>query len=251
MREEVLVHFGLSSVCFNKECDLVFRRIDDNSEMSIYDFMTFPSWGYAKVVKESHHLSSSLLERVSSHTTAPAVEVRVRSALDTMPEPSRPSKGRKLRKRASKSGSSALELGQPAIKKRKLRKRASEPGSSAPELGQAKGVDEADLTDFCAKIKNSFERDEGAPPSVADVSASGPSHVGTSVHASTSGCNLSLGGAVVSGHAEKSGAEVLRRQVDLMDFFARSALARDVEYDQIPEDDFSTTTRGEDVVVVS
>ncbi|GJV07155.1 hypothetical protein Tco_1344811 [Tanacetum coccineum] len=158
-----------------------------------------------------------------------------------MPEPSRPSKGRKLRKRASKSGSSALEL------------------------GQAEGVNDVDLTYFCAEIENSLERDEGAsaraasaptprlgkrlgaPPSVADVSASGPSHAGTSVHASTFGRNLSLGGAVVSGHARKSGAEVLRRQVDPLDFLAHSALARDVEYDQIPEDDLGTVTRGEEI----
>ncbi|GKE17204.1 hypothetical protein Tco_1424781, partial [Tanacetum coccineum] len=74
MRDEVLVRYGLSSVWFNKECDLVFQRIDDNAEMSIYDFMTLPSWGDAKVAEESHHLSSLPLERVSSHTTAPAAE---------------------------------------------------------------------------------------------------------------------------------------------------------------------------------
>ncbi|GKA57626.1 hypothetical protein Tco_0756814 [Tanacetum coccineum] len=72
MREQVLVRSGLSSVWFNKECYPVFRRIDDNAEMSIYDFMTLPSWGDAKVTKESHHLSSSLLERVPSHTTGPS-----------------------------------------------------------------------------------------------------------------------------------------------------------------------------------
>nr|GFC77288.1 hypothetical protein [Tanacetum cinerariifolium]GFC77292.1 hypothetical protein [Tanacetum cinerariifolium] len=90
--------------------------------MSIYDFMTLLSWGNAKVVEESHHLSSSLLECVPSHTTTPATEgamilfptpdeifaslldpclakkskgpsqVRVCSASDTAPEPSRPSK---------------------------------------------------------------------------------------------------------------------------------------------------------------
>ncbi|GJV67042.1 hypothetical protein Tco_1482551 [Tanacetum coccineum] len=43
-------------------------------EMSIYDFMTLPSWSDAKVVEESHHLSLPLLERVPSHTTAPAAE---------------------------------------------------------------------------------------------------------------------------------------------------------------------------------
>ncbi|GKF96626.1 hypothetical protein Tco_0292447, partial [Tanacetum coccineum] len=40
--------------------------------MSIYDFMTLPSWSDAKVAEESHHLSLLLLERVPSHTTAPA-----------------------------------------------------------------------------------------------------------------------------------------------------------------------------------
>nr|GFD53581.1 hypothetical protein [Tanacetum cinerariifolium] len=85
-----------------------------------------------------------------------------------------------------------------------LKKRASEAGSSAPELGQAKGINEVYLTDFCAEIKNILERDGatsmrassastpclgkrlGAPPSMAVVSVSRPSHVGTSVHASTS-----------------------------------------------------------------
>ncbi|GKC51112.1 hypothetical protein Tco_1073857 [Tanacetum coccineum] len=70
MREEVLIRSGLSSVWFNKECDLVFRRIADNDEMSIYDFMTLPSWGDAKVAEEPHHLSLPLLEHVPSHTTA-------------------------------------------------------------------------------------------------------------------------------------------------------------------------------------
>ncbi|GJY15656.1 hypothetical protein Tco_0386078 [Tanacetum coccineum] len=227
--------------------------------------------GDAKVVEESHHLSSPLLERVPSHTTAPAAEgamiplptpdeitasppdprlvkkskgpsqVRVHSASDTAPEPSRPSK------------------------KRKLKKRALEAGSSAPELGQAEGMNEADLTDFCAEIENCLKRGEGtstraasaptprigkrlgAPASMAVASASGPSHVGTSVHASTSGRSFSLGGDAVSGHAGKSRAEVVRRQIDPLDPLARSALARDVEYDQILEDDFETATRGEEI----
>ncbi|GKD91325.1 hypothetical protein Tco_1366832 [Tanacetum coccineum] len=131
------------------------------------------------------------------------------------------------------------------LKKRKLKKRASKAGSNAPMLGQAEGMDEADLTDFYAEIENSLERDEGtstrsasahtprlgkrlgAPPSMVVVSASGPSHVGTSVHASTSGRSFSLG--------------------DPLDFLAHSALARNVEYDQISEDDFVTTTRGEEI----
>ncbi|GJX59457.1 hypothetical protein Tco_0290847, partial [Tanacetum coccineum] len=261
MREDVLVLSGLSSVWFNKECDL----------MSVYDFMTLSSWGDAKVAKEPHHLSLPLLERVPSHTTAPAVEgamiplptldeiaaslpdprlakkskgpsqARVCLASDTTPEPSRPSK------------------------KRKLKKGASEAGSSAPELGQAEGINEADLTDLCSKIENSLVRDEGtstgsasaptprlgkrlgAPPFMAVVSASGPSHVGTSVHASTYGHSFSLGGVVVSGHAGKSRVEVVRRQMDPLDSLARSALARDVEYDPISKDDFGTATHGKEI----
>ncbi|GKC33329.1 hypothetical protein Tco_1040623, partial [Tanacetum coccineum] len=53
--------------------------------------------------------------------------------------------------------------------------------------------------------------------------------------------------AVVSAYAGKSGAEVLWHQVDSLDSLARSALAQDVEYDWIPEDDFGTATRGEEI----
>nr|GEU56883.1 hypothetical protein [Tanacetum cinerariifolium] len=210
-------------------------------KMSIYDFMTLLPWGDAKVAEESHHLSSLVLERVLLHTTAPAAEcamVMVHLASDTAPEPSQPSK------------------------KRKLKKRALEAGSSAPKLGQAEGMNEADLTDICAKIENSLERGEGTstrvasaptprlgkglgdPPSMAVVSASGSSHVRTSVHDSTFGRSFSLGGAAVSGHARKSEAEVVRHRMDPLDSLACSALARDVEYDQIPEDDYGTATRG-------
>ncbi|GKG59757.1 hypothetical protein Tco_0607385, partial [Tanacetum coccineum] len=51
----------------------------------------------------------------------------------------------------------------------------------------------------------------------------------------------------VSSYAGKSRAEVLWRQVDSWDSLARSALARDVEYDWILKDDFGTTTRGEEI----
>nr|GFA83546.1 hypothetical protein [Tanacetum cinerariifolium] len=62
----------------------------------------------------------------------------------------------------------------------------------------------------------------GAHPSMAVVSDSEPSHVGTSAYASIFGHSLSLGAATVIGHAGKSEA-------------------------QIPEDDFSITTRGEEI----
>nr|GEU81289.1 hypothetical protein [Tanacetum cinerariifolium] len=212
MREDVPVHSGFSSVWFNKECDL----------------------SDAKIVEESYHLSLPLLERVSSHTTALAAE-------EVVAKPSRTSKKRKLKRKSSKVYSHALEL------------------------GQDEGMDDADLTYFCAEIENSLEKDEGAlnraasapipclgkrlgaPPSMAVVSASKPSHVGTSAHASIFRHSLCLGGDTVSGHARKSGVEVMQRQVDPLDFLARSPLARDVEYDQILKDDFGAATRGEEI----
>ncbi|GKE52872.1 hypothetical protein Tco_1488028, partial [Tanacetum coccineum] len=147
-------------------------------------------------------------------------QVRVRSASDTAPEPSRPSK------------------------KRKLRKIASEAGSSAPELGQAEDVDEANLTDFCAEIENSLERDEGT--STRATSAPTP-RLGKRLVAPPSVANVSV---AVSSHAGKSRAEVIRHQIDPLDSLACSALARNVEYDQISEDDFGTAThatRGEEI----
>ncbi|GJT97489.1 hypothetical protein Tco_1093007 [Tanacetum coccineum] len=170
----------------------------DAIEMSIYYFVTLPSWGDAKVAEESYHLSSPLLERVSSHTTASAAKGAIIS-LPTLDE-------------------IAASLLNPHLAKKSK-------GHS-----QAEGMNKADLTDFYVEIENSLERDEGtstraastptprlgkilgAPPSIVVVSASGPSHVGTSAHASSSGRSLSLR-----------------------------------EYDQILEDDFGTASRGEEI----
>nr|GEW51560.1 hypothetical protein [Tanacetum cinerariifolium] len=84
---------------------------------------------------------------------------------------------------------------------------SSASGNSIPGSGNALCIlfptDEADLTDFYAEIKNSLERDEGA---------------------------------VVSGHAGKSEAVVMRSNIDPLDSLARSAFACDVEYDQTLED---------------
>ncbi|GKD74785.1 hypothetical protein Tco_1333067, partial [Tanacetum coccineum] len=281
-KEEVLVRSGLSSMWFNKECDMVFRRVDDNDEMSIYDFMTLPSWSDARIFEESHHLTLPLLERVSSHTTASATE----GAFIPLPTPDE-IVASLLDSRFVKNSKGPSHASRPS-KKRKLQKRDLEAGSSAPELDQAKGTDEADLADLCAEIKDSLERDEGvsmwavsvptpclgkrlgAPPSIVVVSASEPSHVGTSAPASTSGRSLSLGGMLLflplffypslcfwlgclwifkcrCYYVGKSGAEVMRRQMDPLDCLAHSALARDAEYDQIPDDDFGTATRGEEI----
>ncbi|GJR04249.1 hypothetical protein Tco_0527233 [Tanacetum coccineum] len=191
MREEVLVH----------------------SEMSIYDFMTLPSWSDAKIVKESHNLSSSLLDRVSSHNTAPVTEGAM------IPFPT-----------ADKIATSLLDS--------RLDKKS-------------KGLSQNSLErDECTSVRASsalvprLGKRLGAPSYVADVSASRPSPVGTLVHAFTSGHNLSLGGAIASGHVGKSRAEVMRCQLDPLDSLDRSALARDVKYDQILDDDFGTATLG-------
>ncbi|GKD60868.1 hypothetical protein Tco_1298377, partial [Tanacetum coccineum] len=204
-------------------------------------------WGDAKVAEEFHHLSSLLLERVLSHTIAPAAE----GAMILLPTPDEIVASLSDPRLAKKSKGPS---------QRKLKKRASEAGSSAPELGQAEGMNEVDLTDLCSKIENSLERDEGtstraasaptprlgnrlgAPFSVAVVSVSGSSFVGTLVYASTSRRST-----VVSGHTGKSEAEVVRCQMDPLDSLARSALARYVEYDQILEDDFGTATCDEDI----
>ncbi|GJZ30753.1 hypothetical protein Tco_0575800 [Tanacetum coccineum] len=251
IRDEVLVRSGL--------------------KMSIYDFMNLPSWSDAKIVEESHHLSLPLLKRVPSHTTTLAAEGAM-VPFPTLDEIVASLSDPRLAKKSKGPVQARVHLDSKAVaepsrtsKKRKLKRKASEVDSNAPELGQAEGMDDANLTNFCAEIEDSLEKDEGAstraasapiprlgkrlgaPPSMAVVSASEPYHVGTSAHAFISGRSLSFGGAAVSGHAGKSRAEVLRRQVDPLDFLARSALACDVEYDQIPEDDIGTATRGEEI----
>ncbi|GKB35122.1 hypothetical protein Tco_0880064 [Tanacetum coccineum] len=148
MREEVLVRSGLSSVWF---------------KMNIYDFMTLPSWGDAKVAEESYHLSSLQLERVPSYTTAQAAK----GAMIPFPTPDEIVASLPIPRLAKKS-------------------------KGPSQLGQAEGT-------------------------------------------------------TVSDHAGKSGAEVMWHQKDPLDILARSALARDVEYDQILEDDFGTATRGKEI----
>ncbi|GKB79811.1 hypothetical protein Tco_0946706, partial [Tanacetum coccineum] len=223
------------------------------------------------IVEKPHHLSEPLLECVPSHTTAPTAE----GALIPLPTPNevapaqpdprlaRKSKG-PLQVRVRSALATVSEPTQPS-KKRRLKKRVSKAGSSAPELGQAKGLNKADITDFCAELEDSMERNEGTsiraalvptprlskrlgpPPTMNVTSVSGPAHVGTSAHASTSGRSLALRGSVAGGFVGKSKVEDMRRQMDLLDALARSALSRDAEYDEIQEDDFGTATRGEKI----
>ncbi|GKC55846.1 hypothetical protein Tco_1083444 [Tanacetum coccineum] len=141
MKEEVLVRSGLSSIWSNRKCDLVLRgEMIILVVMIIYEFMTLPSWGDAKVVEEPHHLPAPLLDRVLPHITAPAVE----GALIPLPIPDEvaaaqpdpllvkkskdPSKGK-----ARSSSVAAFEPNQPP-KRRKLRRSALEVGSNVPEV---------------------------------------------------------------------------------------------------------------------
>ncbi|GJY22421.1 hypothetical protein Tco_0396079 [Tanacetum coccineum] len=223
IREEVLVCSGLSFVWFDKECDLI----------SIYDFMTLPSWGDAKIVEEPHHLFKPLLERVPSHTTAPAIE----DAIIPLPTPdevavaqpdlrlARKSKG-SSHVRIRSAPASVSEPSQPS-KKRRLKKRASKAGSSAPELRQAKGLNEADMTDFCVELEDRMDRDEGTSIRAA------------SVPMQCLGVALLLEGML---------SVVLLGSLEIpLDALARSALSHDAKYDEIPKDDFGTTTRGDEI----
>ncbi|GJX81880.1 retrovirus-related pol polyprotein from transposon TNT 1-94 [Tanacetum coccineum] len=210
MREEGLVRFGLSSVCD------------------------------AMIVEESYHLSLPLLEHVLLHTTTPTLE----GAIISLPAPDEVAASL-LDSRLIKKSKGPSQASRPS-KRRKLQKRASEAGSSASELDLAEGADEADLADLCAKIEDSLERDAcvsmrvvsaptprlgkrlGDPPSIAVISVSDPSHVGTSSPASTSGRSLSLGGAVAGDRVGKSGTQM----------------------GEIPNDDFGTATRGEEIYLM-
>nr|GEY31171.1 reverse transcriptase domain-containing protein [Tanacetum cinerariifolium] len=197
--------------------------------------------GDAKIVEEPHHLSEPLLEHVPSYTTAPtAVDALISlPTLDDVvvaqPDPrlARKSKG-PLQVRAR---SALVTISEPSqlSKNKRLKKRASEAGSSAPELRQAEGLNEADIIGFCMELEDSMERDEGTSirvasvltprlgkrlglsSSMAVVSVFGPAHVWTSAPASTSGHSLDLGGSSTGGFVGKSRAEDMRRQMDPLD----------------------------------
>ncbi|GKA92750.1 hypothetical protein Tco_0814675 [Tanacetum coccineum] len=212
MREEVLVRSGLIFVWLNKKCDPVFRKKADDS---------------GKLGRRLYDL----------HTIVPTAE----GAPIPVPTPdeNRPSK------------------------KRKLGKRASEVGSSAPKVEQVEGLDDA--FDFWVDLENSLDKTNstparavsaptsylgkrlGPPLSLSFVVVSEPLQIGGSVNASTSGHDFAQKGFATGSFAGKPRAEDVRRCLDPLDTLARSALARDSEYDQIPEDDFATASRGKEI----
>ncbi|GJS42335.1 hypothetical protein Tco_0567378 [Tanacetum coccineum] len=219
--------------------------------MSIYDFMTLPSWGDAKIVEEANQLPTSILKRVLRNTSDPVAE----GALVPVPTPNEDTAAQPNHLLAKKSKilmkqkapSSLVMPFEPfqSYRRRMLRKKTSEVGYSAPVVEQSEGVDNADMADFCTKLEDSIERDEGTSVRVASApslqiskrlgsphrlpatTSSEPLHVSASdvVRASSSGHGLVRKGSAATGFSRKGGAE----------------------YDQIPDDDFGTASRGDEI----
>ncbi|GJU02573.1 hypothetical protein Tco_1112911 [Tanacetum coccineum] len=226
-------------------------------EMSIYDFMTLPSWGDANIVKEAHQLPTSILKRVLRNTSAPAAEgthVHVPTPDEIIvakPDHLLAKKSKILVKR--KAHSSLVVPSEPfqPARRRRFRKKTSEDGVSAPTMEKSEGVDKADMDDFCTELKDSMQRDKGT--SVRDVSApslrigkrlGSPPRLLGYYFLQTISCSAA------TGFSGKGGAEVMRRQLDHLDVLARNALARDEEYNQIPNDDFGTASRSEEIDIL-
>ncbi|GJW89002.1 hypothetical protein Tco_0164342 [Tanacetum coccineum] len=171
-----------------------------------------------------------------------------------------------VKRKASTSLVGTSEASQPN-RKRRLKKKSSESGSSTPTVEQAEDVEDVDLseTDYCGFLKDNLKRDEGnssrsasipnlrfgkrlgsPPPRFSHDVLSDPSHAGTSNAPSSNHADVRRG-IVPTSAAGKARAKVIRWQLDPMDMLARSALARDHEYNDIPDDDFSTATLGEEI----
>ncbi|GKB50949.1 hypothetical protein Tco_0901702 [Tanacetum coccineum] len=217
MREEVLTCSGLSSMWINKESDLVFRRVDDNAgRLGVILFIPCLLFLLACVDRcFAFYAKMSIYDftTLPSWSDAKIAEESHHLSLSLLERvPSNTT--------APATEGAIIMLPTP-----------DEIVASLPDsrlVKKSKGTDEADLADLCVEIKDSLERDEGV--SMRAVSAP-----------------TSRLGVVASGCVWKSGAEVMRRQMDPLDCLAHSALARDAKYDQIPDDDFGIATRGEEI----
>ncbi|GJX71709.1 hypothetical protein Tco_0308880 [Tanacetum coccineum] len=194
--------------------------------------------GDAKIVEELHHLPVPLLDRVPQYTTAPAAE----GALIPVPTLDKVA--------AAQSDPCLIKTSNDLCK------------------GKVDGLDDA--SDFWVNLENSLERTDsiparvvsapmsylgkrlGPPPSSSFLAVPEPLQIGGSVRTSTSEHDFaqkvfahSLSCSATGGFAGK--AEDVRRWLDPLDTLARSALAYDSEYDQIPEDDFVTASHGEEI----
>nr|GEV96442.1 hypothetical protein [Tanacetum cinerariifolium] len=90
-------------------------------------------------------------------------------------------------------------------------------------------------------------RELGPPPSSPFIVVFEPLQIEGSAHAPTSNRSFSQKGSATSGFVGKPRAEDVRRCLDPLNKLARGALARNSEYDQTLEDDFATTSRGEEI----
>ncbi|GJT83860.1 hypothetical protein Tco_1058202 [Tanacetum coccineum] len=101
--------------------------------------------------------------------------------------------------------------------------------------------------DISAPVQRSGKRLRSLHPCLFNLVLSDRSPTGAANASSPHHADVHRG-AVAIGAAGKARAEVIRRQLDPpMDVLAQSALARDHEYDQILDDDFSTATLGEEI----
>ncbi|GJY96258.1 hypothetical protein Tco_0512619, partial [Tanacetum coccineum] len=107
INELVFVRSGLSSSWFNQ----VLRRTDDDSKMSIYDFMTLPMWENAKgtpipLPTPDEVAAGQPDPRLAKNPKALAKRKTYTSLMGPS-EPDQPRRKRRLRKKASEAGSSA------------------------------------------------------------------------------------------------------------------------------------------------
>ncbi|GJY78492.1 reverse transcriptase domain-containing protein, partial [Tanacetum coccineum] len=114
----------------------------DSLVMSIYNFMTLPSWDDAKVVEEPHGFVDSILQRVENHTTAPATE----GALIPKPTP-----------KEIIASQSDFKL----AKNLTLCTPTAEHGDDAKDVDQGNDLSE---TDYCVYLEGNLERNEGIAP---------------------------------------------------------------------------------------
>nr|GFA61132.1 hypothetical protein [Tanacetum cinerariifolium] len=195
------------------EAVLVWSNLSSSStrKMSIYNFMSLSTWELAKFVEVPHEFTDSILQRVQNHTTAPATKgtlvplLTLGEIAGAQPNPKLAKKTKSLIKRKA-----AAPLVGPF-----------EPGTLDGNEGTSSRASSAPPLRLGKRL--------GSPPNVAyDFSSS---------HATIQK------GAFVVGSSRKARADVIRRQLDLMDMLAYSARVCDQDYDHIPEDHFATALK--------
>nr|GEW78960.1 hypothetical protein [Tanacetum cinerariifolium] len=180
VNEAVLVRSGLSSAWFNLKCNSFFRMKDDSSEMSIYDFMTLPSWENVKGIPIPLPTSKEVVVGQPDLKLAKKVKAL-------------------LKQKVYISLVGPFKDVQPK-RKRRLRRKASEARSSAPATEQAEDVDGVDflrviivpslkvalrgtkvtLLEPFLPLTYELVRGVARPHRLSQVDFSDPSHVGTS-----------------------------------------------------------------------